>query len=251
MKNWILSATLLMIPQTLWAADMQAVLQWSHRVELSSPVSGVVSAVKVEAGDQVRKGQVLLLLDASLYQAKVAENQAAITRLTAEVAEAKRDLDRVQELYARTVVATAELDQTKLRMTRAESLLAEARASLRQNQKILDDSIIRAPFDAVVILRQAEPGMSVAAGLQPQILLVLAKTGEMLARLQLPAVQIEKLKAGQAVTVETGGKSYSGTIKSLGLEPVKHKDELSYPVDVVFFTKEQMRAGIAAVVKMP
>lgn len=251
MKNWRLIALILMIPQSLWAADMQAVLQWSHRVELSSPVSGVVSAVKVEAGDQVRKGQVLLLLDASLYQARVAENQAAITRLIAEVAEAKRDLDRVQELYARTVVATAELDQTKLRMTRAESLLAEARASLRQNQKILDDSVIRAPFDAVVILRQAESGMSVAAGLQPQVLLVLAKSGEMLARLHLSAAQIEKLKIGQAVTVESGGKSYSGKVKSLGLEPIKLKDESVYPLDVLFFTKEQMRAGLAAVVKMP
>jgi RND family efflux transporter MFP subunit len=251
MKKWILIAFILMIPQSLWAADMQAVLQWSHRVELSSPVSGVVSAVKVEAGDQVRKGQVLLVLDASLYLAKVAENQAAITRLSAEVAEAKRDLDRVQELYARTVVATAELDQTKLRMTRAESLLAEARASLRQNQKILDDSIIRAPFDAVVVLRQAEPGMSVAAGLQPQVLLVLAKSGEMLARLQLPAAQIAKLKVGQAVTVETGGNSYFGKVRSLGLEPVKTKDELSYPLDILFPVSEQMRAGMAAVVKIP
>jgi len=251
MKKWFITAFTLVFSQTLNAADLQAVLQWSHRVELSSPVSGVVHAVNVEAGDQVKKGQILLTLDAAIYQAKVAENQAAITRLLAETAEAKRDLDRVQELYARTVVATAELDQTRLRLTRAESMLAEARASLRQNQKIQDDSVIRAPFDAVVILRQAEPGMSVAAGLQPQILLVLAKSGEMLARLQLSAAQIEKLKVGQAVTVVTGGKNYTGKIKSLGLEPVKLKDESGYPLDVLFSTTEQMRAGIAAVVKIP
>lgn len=251
MKIFLLIATLLFFPQSLRAAEMQAVLQWSHRVEISSPVTGVVSAVNVEVGDQVRKGQILLLLDAALYQARVAENQAAITRLSAEVAEAKRDLERVQELYARTVVATAELDQTKLRMIRADSLLAEAKASLRQNQKILQDSIIRAPYDAVVIQRQAEPGMSITAAWQPQTLLVLARSGEMLARLQLSAMQIEKLKVGQSVTVVTGGQSFSGKIKSLGLEPVKLKDVLSYPVDVIFAVKEQMRAGTDAVVKMP
>ena len=250
MKNSILIVLTLIFSHSLNAAELQAVLQWSHRVELSSPVSGVVHAVKVEAGDQVKKGQILLTLDAAKYQAKVAEIQATITRLIAETAEAKRDLERVQELYARTVVATAELDQTRLRLTRAESMLAEARASLRQNQKIQDDSVIRAPFDAVVILRQAEPGMSVAAGLQPQILLVLAKSGEMLARLQLPAVQIAKLRVGQAVTVELGGKSYAGKIKSLGLEPVKTKDELSYPLDIVFPVREQMRAGMSVVVKI-
>ena len=251
MKNWILITIAAFFSQTSWAADAPAVLQWSHRVELSAPVSGVVQTVNVDVGDQVRKGQVLLVLDGAIYQAKVAEIQAGITRLDAEAAEAKRDLVRVEELYNRTVVATADLDQAKLRNTRAESMLAEARASLRQNQKVLNDTIVRAPFDAVVVVRQVEPGMSVAAGLQPQILLILAKSGEMLARLYLPATQLDKLKAGQAATVSTGGQSYAGKIKALGLEPSKHDGDASYQVDVAFTSKEQLRAGAAAVVKLP
>jgi RND family efflux transporter MFP subunit len=251
MKNWTLFAIAVLFPQASWAADVPATLQWSHRVELSVPVSGVVQAVNVDVGDQVKKGQVLLALDGAIYQAKVAESQSAITRLAAEAAEAKRDFERVQELHARTVVATAELDQARLRLTRAEALLAEARASLRQQQKVLDDTLMRAPFDSIVVARQAEPGMSIAAGLQPQILLVLAKSGEMLARLHLSATQIEKLKTGQLVTVAVGGQSYAGKVKALGLEPVKLKDEAGYQVDVSFASKEQLRAGIAAVVKLP
>lgn len=251
MKSWMFIASVLLLPQTLWAADEQAVLQWSHRIELSAPVSGVVRAVNVDVGEQVKKGRVLLTLDGAVYQAKVAETQAAITRLVAEAAEARRDLDRVQELYARTVVATADLDQAKLRNTRAESMLAEARASLRQNQKVLDDTIVRAPFDAVVIMRQVEPGMSVASALQPQMLLVLAKSGEMLAQMHLTAAKIEKLKVGQAVTVATGGQSYPGKVKALGLEPGKYEGGAAYPVDVLFSSREQLRAGVAAVVKLP
>jgi RND family efflux transporter MFP subunit len=251
MKNWILMAIAGFLPHTLWAGDEQAILQWSHRVELSAPVSGVVRAVNVDVGDRVGKGQVLLALDGAIYQARVTEAQAAITRLAAEAEEARRDLVRVQELYARTVVATADLDQAKLRNTRAESLLAEARASLRQNQKVLDDSVVRAPFDAVVVMRLVEPGMSVAATLQPQMLLVLARSGEMLARMYLSAAQIDKLKVGQAVTVVTGGQSYPGKIKALGLEPIRLKDESGYQADVSFSSKEQLRAGVAAVVKLP
>lgn len=251
MKNWILIALAVLFSQTLWAADEPATLQWSHRVELSAPVSGVVRAVNVDVGEQVKKGQVLLMLDGAIYQARVAETQASITRLAAEVEEARRDLVRVQELYARTVVATADLDQAKLRLTRAESLLAEARAILRQHQKVLDDTIVRAPFDAVVVVRQVEPGMSVAAGLQPKMLLVLAKSGEMLARLHVAAAQIDKLKIGQTVTVATGGKSYAGKIQTLGLEPGKHEGDSTYAVDVSFASKEQFRAGAAAVVKLP
>lgn len=251
MKNWIFIACAVLFSQTLRAEDERAILQWSHRVELSAPVSGVVLAVNVDAGEQVKKGQILLTLDGAIYQAKVNETRASITRLAAEAAEARRDLARVQELYARTVVATADLDQARLRKTRAESMLAEAQASLMQNQKVLDDTQVRAPFDAVVVMRQVEPGMSVAAALQPKMLLVLAKSGEMLARMHLPAAQIEKLKVGQAVTVVTGGQNYPGKIKALGLEPVKYKDETGYPADVSFSSKEQLRAGVAAVVKLP
>jgi RND family efflux transporter MFP subunit len=251
MKNRILILGAVFFSQTVWAADTPAVLQWSHRVELSAPVSGVVNAVNVDVGELVKKGQVLLTLDGAVYQARVAEIQAGITRLVAEAAEAKRDLVRVEELYARTVVATADLDMAKLRNTRAESLLAEARANLRQNQKVADDTAIRAPFDAIVVVRQVEPGMSVAAGLQPQILLILARSGEMLARLYLPAAQLDKLKVGQSVTVATGGQSYPGKIKALGLEPSKRDGDASYQVDVIFASKEQLRAGAAAVVKLP
>lgn len=251
MKQQIMLGFAVLFSHAAWAADAPAILQWSHRVELSTPVSGAVQAVNVEAGDMVRKGQVLLTLDSALYQAKVTESRAALSRQNEDAAEARRDLDRVQELYNRTVISTTELDQAKLRNAKAQALVTEARARLKQHQKGLEDAVMRAPFDAVIIARQVEPGQIVAAGLQPQTLLVLAKSGEMLARMRLSEAQIDKLKAGQSVTVQVKGQNYTGKIKSVGLEPVKVKEESAYPVDAVFAPKEQLRAGIAAVVKLP
>jgi len=251
MKIWMVIFTAALIPQTVWAADIQATLQWSQRVELSTTVSGVVQKVNVAVGDLVKRGQVLLSLDSTTYRARVEENQSEITRLNAEVEEAKRNLDRVQELYQRTVVSTTDLDQANLRLVRSQSALSESRARLQQNRKTLDDASIRAPFDAVVIVRQAEPGQSVAAGLQPQMLLTLARSGEMIARAHLAYAQIEKLKAGQTLTVIVEGNSYTGTIKTLGLDPVKIQDELDYPVDVVFKSKGLLRAGAPAKLKLP
>ena len=251
MKKMIVFCMAAFFPQTPWAADIQATLQWSQRVELSTPVSGVVQAVNVEVGDRVKQGQVLLSLDSMAYQARVAENQSEITRLNAEAEEDKRELDRVMELHERTVVATTELDQAKLKLVRSQSTLSEAHARLRQNQKALDDASIRAPFDAVVVLRQAEPGLTVAAGLQPQMLLTLARSGEMIARMYLTSPQIANLKTGQTLTVSVAGVSYAGKIKTLGLEPVKIKEESVYPVDVIFPGKESLRAGAPALVKLP
>lgn len=251
MKKWMALVAAVFFPQTLWAADIPATLQWSQRVELSTPVSGVVQAVNVEAGDPVKKGQILLTLDSTTYLARVAENQSEITRMNAEAEEAKRNLERVQGLYERTVVSTTELDQAKLQVVRSQSMLAEARARLRQNQKALEDTSLRAPFDAVVIIRQAEPGLSVAAALQPQMLLTLARAGEMIARMHLTSPQIDNLKVGQTVTVGVAAINYSGKIKTLGLEPIKIKEESAYPVDVVFPSKQPLRAGSPALVKLP
>jgi RND family efflux transporter MFP subunit len=251
MKKWLVLLTFAFFPQALWAADVPATLQWSQRVELSTPVSGVVKAVNVEVGDLVKKNQVLLSLDSTTYRASVAESQAEITRLNAEAEEAKRDLDRAQELYQRTILSTTDLDQAKLRRVNSLSKLVEARARLLQNQKILGDTSLRAPFDAVVILRQAEPGQSVASGLQPQMLLTLARSGEMIARMQLPSSQIDNLKTGQTVSVTVAGSSYTGKIKTLGLEPVWTKEGIAYPVDVLFTNKKILRAGTPAIVKLP
>ena len=251
MKKWIVLINTALFPLTAWTADIQATLQWSQRVELSTQVSGKVQAVNVEVGDLVRKGQVLLSLDNTAYQARVAESRSEITRLNAEAEEDKRNLDRVLELYDRTAVSTTELDQAKLKLVRSQSALSEARARLQQNQKALDDASIRAPFDAVVVIRQAEPGLSVAAGLQPQMLLTLARSGEMIARMHLSPTQMDKLKPGQAVIVSVAGINYTGKIKTLGLEPIKIKDEWVYPVDIVFPSKEPLRAGAPALVKLP
>jgi len=51
--------------------------------------------------------------------------------------------------------------------------------------------------------------------------------------------------------VATGGQNYTGRIQTLGLEPVKFKEEAAYPLDVLFSGKEQFRAGASAVVKLP
>ncbi len=235
----------------VWALDVPAQLQWSQRVELTTNVSGVVQSVQANVGERVKKGQVLAALDASGYQAQVAEAQAVIARSKEEQQDAKRNLDRVEELYKRTTISTSELDTAQTRHARATAQLNEALAHQRRTQKTLNDATLRAPFDAVVLERHAEPGQIVASQFQPQALFVIARAGEMIARAKLTLAQIEKLKVGDAVTVEVNKQSYGGKIKLLGLEPLGEKGDIGYPVDVIFAVKEVLRAGTPATLKLP
>lgn len=144
-------------------------------IELTTRVSGVVEEVYVKPGQSVKKGAVLLRLNKIIYQAQVLEAGAESERLRAEAAEAKRNLDRAEELYSRTVSSTTELDSAKLRHTQAQSALtiAEARATIAK--KNLADADLKAPFNGVVAAVPAAPGVVVASDCQPRALVVMRR----------------------------------------------------------------------------
>lgn len=144
-------------------------------VRLTTPVSGVVKTVYVEAGQRVKKGDKLLALDDVRYQARLMEAEAGMLRARQEFEEAEKDLKRAEELYARGVSSTTELDAAKLRQVRANASLKEAQARQIIAQKNLEDTVLLAPFDSIVNSREAEPGMYVPAELNPPILIILNK----------------------------------------------------------------------------
>lgn len=146
-----------------------------HGIPLTTPVSGVVKSVFVSVGQRVKKGQPLLALDDTIYQARVMEAEAGVARAKEEGLDAERDLARAKELYSRAVSSTTELDAAKLRSARADAMSKEAQARLIIARKNQQDSVLRAPFEGVVSARLVEPGMYVATTLQPPTLIVLEK----------------------------------------------------------------------------
>lgn len=144
-------------------------------IELSTRVSGVVEDVYVKPGQSVKKGAVLLRLNRVIYQAQVLEAGAESERLRAEAADTKRDLDRAEELYSRTVSSTTELDSAKLRHTRAQSALTVAEARVTIAKKNLADTELKAPFNGVVAAVPAAPGVVVASDCQPRALVVMRR----------------------------------------------------------------------------
>ncbi len=147
----------------LWAAES---------VELSTRVSGVVETVWVKPGQQVKKGAPLLRLDRTVLQAQLAEATAEQGRARADANEARRERDRAQELFDRTVSSTSELDAAKLLDARAQATLAVAQARRVIAQKNLQDAELKAPFDGVVSAVPGGPGTVVTADCQPKPLIV-------------------------------------------------------------------------------
>jgi len=147
----------------------------ADNVRLSTPVSGVVKDVYVQAGQRVKKGDKLLTLDSTRYQAKLMEAEAGLLRLKQEADDADKELKRADELYARGVSSTTEIDAVKLRHARTAANYKEAEARRLLAQKNLDDTTLYAPFDGTIKAREAEAGMVVAVECSPPALIVLGK----------------------------------------------------------------------------
>lgn len=197
------------------AADLPAVLDWSGRVSLTLPVAGVLEQVNVQAGQTVKKDDLLAALNPTLFKAGVAETRADLDRLTQEEADASRDLDRVTELYARTVSSTTELDAARLRHARARAGLAAAQARIEKARRLLAESELRAPFDAIILARHGEPGLVITSPCQPAAVVSIARADEWLARAPIEAAQAAKLRLGEAASVQIAGQTSTGHIRAI------------------------------------
>ena len=223
-----------------------ATLAWSQRVELSSAASGTIEQVRVQPGQHVRQGELLLALDSSAARAAVAEARAEADRLTLEANDAAAELKRAEELYARTVTSTTELEAARLRQARAAALLAAAQARLERARRQLDETELKAPFDAIVLDRQAQPGQVVATACQPPALITLARADELLAEAVIPASARARLKLGQAIGVSTGGQNLRGVVQA-----IRHERDGRWRIEVRIPASGQLVPGQAASLRLP
>jgi RND family efflux transporter MFP subunit len=237
----------------VFADEQPAIVQWPNRVELSTPISGIVVEVLAQPGDRVTKDQTLLKLDTRVREAMVEQAKANVARDERLKAEAQRELDRAQELFDRTVLSEHELELARIEFAKANAEFEAAKAALVQAEVDLDFSIVRAPFDGIVVSSFAQIGQTVLSKLEPNILFIFAAADHMIARTQISANQLAGLKIGQDVTVKFTGKQYRGKIQQIGLEPANGTGkDARYTLDVSFHpTTALLRSGLQATIILP
>jgi RND family efflux transporter MFP subunit len=234
------------------AAEVDATLHWSKRVELSTPMSGVIVEIAADTGQRVAKDQVLLRLDTGARAAKVEQAKAQVARQTRLLDEAQREIDRSGELFVAQMMAEHEMEVVRIAYDEARAHFETAKAELAQAQSDLQYSEVRAPFDAVVVQRYAEVGQTVATQIQAVPLLAVAEADAMIAQAAVSASVARSLKPDQKATVRAGGKEFEGRVMRVGMEPLPRRDETRYAVDIHFNTRgTTLRTGESARVVLP
>jgi HlyD family secretion protein len=178
-----------------------------NQVDVGSELSGTIETVEVDYNDRVKRGQILAMLNTDELKAKLLQSKSSLESEQARLQVAKATLvetrlkfQRMQELTAKGLAPTQDLDTAKAAYLRAQAEEASAkaqialtRATLDANQTNLDKAAIHSPIDGIVLARKVEPGQTVAASFQTPVLFTLA---ENLTRMVLHA-NIDEANMGQ------------------------------------------------------
>ena len=141
-----------------------ASVEASQATLISSRLMARIVAVKVRAGDSVRKGDLLLELENSDIKAQVQQAEARIRATAAKLKEATQSLGRVKELQAGGVVSVADLDRAQANHATLLAEMSGANQALEEARTALSYTEIIAPFDGRVVDRFAEPGNTAQPG---------------------------------------------------------------------------------------
>jgi len=235
------------------AAELEALLEWGGRVELGTPLAGMVSSVEVREGQQVAQGDLLLTLDQRLFQARLEQAQAAAQEAEQLKLQAEREWQRARELHDRALLSDRKRALAQIDAARAGAAWRKAQAEQTQAQLELEYSQLRAPFSGVVVAVYVKPWQAVVNQTQVVPLLALANNTEMVARALINSEQAQHLQIGADVPVMLRGQRLPGKVLRIGLEP-ERPDGLGilYQLDVGFVPPQgaTLRAGEAATLEL-
>lgn len=183
--------------------DLQAVgaLRSNESVILRPEVAGRIAAINFRDGQPVKKGQVLVALDATLNEAEVAQARA-------ELELARNNLKRTEDLARKRFVSDSAQEQAaaNVEVLAARLKLAEARLAKMR---------VVAPFDGVVGIRSVSVGDYVKDGAD---LVNIEDIAQLKVDFRLPERYLNQLRTGQAVEVTADalpGARYRGTIDAI------------------------------------
>jgi len=139
---------------------------------VSSKVTGKIIEVDVEEGMRVKSGQQLARLDDAIAGKSLAlaqaQSQASLSSLEetrVQIRQAQIDYDRASRMTSSEIAsrsdldhAQAQLDALKARLAAQTDSYAVAQSQMQLHRQDLEDTIIRAPFDGIVVSKDAQPG---------------------------------------------------------------------------------------------
>ncbi len=191
-----------------------------RKAAVASKATGRLVWLGVEEGNIIRKGEVLARIenaDVLAGQDQAAANlnsiRTTLDQTQAELHDAELSFKRFKVLQSEGIVSTADYDTAQARYRKARAAVAGAKANIRAASAALDAAkvaveftYIRAPFDAVVLTKNADVGDIVtplgAAADAKAAVVTIADMSSLLAEVDVSESNLEKVRVGQPCEIQ-------------------------------------------------
>lgn len=203
-------------------------------VQVGTQVSGIISKIFVDFNSNVRKGQVIAILDTTALAASVEEASANLFRNQVTLNQQKRNFERTKLLFDEKVVAQADYDQALSDYETAQANFRSAKSTYNRALINLRYATIVAPVSGVVVSRAVDVGQTVAASFSTPTLFAIANDlTKMQVQASIDEADIGKIKVDQEVTFTVDAyddQVFEGSVRQIRLQPTTTQNVVKYTV---------------------
>ena len=206
--------------------DFVGRVEAARQSQVGFELGGELKAIAVDEGDEVAAGQPLAALDTARLEARLAEAEAALAQAISARDLAVRSHERVAQASEDGAIAGQELDIALEGANSARAGVTAAAARVNSVKVDLAKSQLLAPYDAIVVARNADEGNIVAAGF-PVLHLQERVAPEV--RIGVAGELAGAIAAGDVKTITIGNQQYRARVRAV--LPVR--DPSTRTVDVI------------------
>jgi len=229
-----------------------------RKAAVASKGTGRLEKLTVEEGDRVKKGQIIARLENADLQAAINQAQANVNtakanlgRIEAEIKDARLKFDRIQRLIQSKAIAQSDYDTAEAGLQQLEagksaalSQIRAAEAGLKAGQVALDYTLIRAPFDGVILTKNADVGEVVApfgSSINAKAAVVtMADLDSLIVEADVSEINLGKVRKGQPCEIQLDslpGLRFPGQVHMI--VPTADRSKATVLTKVKFLEKDE------------
>ncbi len=219
------------------SASAAGVIEPVTTVEVKSKASGEIIDVRVETGDVVRAGQLLVKVDPRVPANALRQAEADLEVAKAQLSNAQSQLRRAEELFKTQSITEQEYEAARLQAANANAQLVRAQRALEDARIAFEDTDVRAPTDGVIISKAVEVGTVIASAISQvtggTTLLTMANLDTVQVRAMVDETDIGKIQPGMDVTITVDAfpnRRFQGRVLKIEPQAVTQQNVTMFPV---------------------
>jgi HlyD family secretion protein len=215
-------------------------VQAQKKVDISATIAGQITQLAVREGDEVKKGQFLLQIDAVNPRAAARSTELSMQALLQDRDAArstwdlaKADAERAEQNFEVGILPSADLERSRTAAATAESTLLaaerrveQARAQLEGVRDTLAKTTVRSPIDGIVTAKRVEEGEVAVIGVQNSpgtVLLTISDMSVVESEMEVDETSIPSVAVGQAARIRVDAypnRTLEGVVTEVGSSPI-------------------------------